>query len=85
MQCSSGDDGRSGGRSSAGCGNAAAALERASWGAGWVPGEVWTTSMCVGATNTTSGHGGEELRRWRESVTDGMVAREGNRARGERG
>ena len=40
VQCSGGGDVRSGGRSSAGCRDAAAALERVSCGAGWVPGEV---------------------------------------------
>ena len=42
--------------------------------------------MCVGATNTASGHGGKELRRRRESVTGGTVAmaRKGAREQGER-
>ena len=41
---------------------------------------------CPGATNTASGHGGEELRRQRESVTGGTVAmaRKGAWEQGER-
>ena len=85
VQCSGGGDGRSGGRSSAGCGDAAAVRWESNWRWRWLPAELLSMVTRADAGCGGSDHGGAMAGGGGLSGSMGTTTMRRNRARGERG
>ena len=85
VQCSGGGDGRSGGRSSAGCGDAAAVRWESNWRWRWLPAELLSMVTRADAGCGGSDHGGAMAGGGGLSGSMGTTTTRRNRARGERG